>query len=73
MEHAYLLRSFKPYPFVSLLIRLIVNGKCESEILMPVVLTQGVGYIIIESLWCHSPAMSLGLWVCTSRKGNCAD
>jgi len=24
------------------------NGKCESGILMPIVVTQGVGYIIIE-------------------------
>ena len=28
--------------------RIIINGKCESGILMPIVVTQGAGYIIIE-------------------------
>ena len=27
---------------------IVVNGKCESGILMPIVVTQEVGYIIIE-------------------------
>jgi len=41
-------KEFQTITIAKLHTRLTVNGKCESRILMPIVVTQGVGYIIIE-------------------------